>query len=75
MNIGSAAIKDTKTNNLQISEDTGRDSDDFTAVLLYTPNMNDTSEHFHIELGLEEVAKLYAWLGRFLQTRGKDGKA
>jgi hypothetical protein len=59
-------IRDTKTNNLQISEDTGFD-DKPIAVLLYTPTMTDTSEHFHIELQRAHAEALIQWLRAYLE--------
>lgn len=64
----SAVIRAEKTNNLIISEDTGRSSDEPVAVLLFTPTMTDTFEHHHIELSREQAAALKQWLHEFLET-------
>lgn len=50
-------IKDTDTDNLSISyfEDEG-------VVMLFTPNMDDKMEHFHIELNPKEVWELKKFL-------------
>lgn len=52
-------IKDSKYNNLIIS------IDEKSPVLLYTPNMDNTAEHFHIELNDKEANKLYMWLMQY----------
>jgi len=50
-------IKDTKVDNLSISWD----EEDGT-VMLFTPYMDDTGEHYHIELSDEECTKLFHFL-------------
>jgi hypothetical protein len=39
-------------------------------VLLFTPNMNNTDEHYHIELRTQEALKLRNWLNKFLELKG-----
>lgn len=50
MNIKIEQIKDTEIDNLSVSWD---EEDGF--VLLFTPDMEDTAEHFHIELTNDEA--------------------
>lgn len=59
-------IRDSQINNLIISEDTDENANPI-AVLLYTPNMSDTQNHFHIELDMNKAAEMHAWLGDFLK--------
>ena len=61
-----AIIRDEPTNNLQISEDTDFD-DKSIAVLLSTPTMQNTAEHFHIELDRPRVEALHQWLREYLE--------
>lgn len=58
-------LRSDKRDNLVISEDVDFDETP-QAVLLYTPDMDDTSDHSHIELDINQAEKMYAWLGRFL---------
>lgn len=61
---GSTKIRDTKVDNLQISRDDMGEG--VIPVLLYTPHMNHTKTHFHIELSKAQAAELYTWLGQYL---------
>lgn len=54
-------IKDTEIDNLDISY-TAEDG----MVMLFTPNMNDTSLHYHIELKPHEYIALYSFLSRYV---------
>jgi len=50
-----------------ISVDTTIDDNDEVVVMpviLFVPNVDDSAEHFHIEL--KDVRGLYEWLGKFL---------
>lgn len=59
-----------RRDNLQISEDT--DLDDVPiAVFLFTPDMKDTTNHYHIDLKVEQAEKLFKWLGQFLEKNKK----
>lgn len=60
-------IRDTERDNLQISEDVAIDDGAPIAVLLFTPDMADTSEHHHIELDREQAAALKQWLHEYLE--------
>ena len=57
------SIKETVLDNLSISVDTGYDENPI-AVLLYTPDMNKSENHFHIQLDLKEAKTLSSWLLR-----------
>lgn len=59
-------IRDTERDNLQISEDTDFDEKPI-AVLLFTPDMDNTSEHHHIELDREQATALKQWLHEYLE--------
>ena len=50
--------------NLSVSED--RLEEERLAVLLFTPDMQDTIKHWHIALNEEKAKKLHAWLSEFL---------
>lgn len=57
-------IKDTKHNNLTISIDNMGDGK--IPVLLFTPSMNDTQNHYHIELTLKEAKILRDWVNKYV---------
>lgn len=59
-------LRTGRRDNLDISRDTDMDGGPI-AVFLFTPDMDDTSDHYHIELDLETCGKLHDWLGRFLR--------
>lgn len=40
-------------------------------VLLYTPDMNNTNEHFHVMLTRNQATKLRDWLDDFLKDTKK----
>lgn len=40
-------------------------------VLLYTPDMNDTNEHYHIDLTPTQARKLHKWLGDYLKDKAR----
>ena len=54
-------ICNTERNNLQISWD---DEDGF--VLLFTPDMGDTGNHYHVELSEDEATRLSSFLNKKL---------
>lgn len=59
--------------NLSISMDYDDDWDEVQqrfAVMLFTPDMNDTTEHWHIQLDDNQAKKLHSWLGDFLNMKG-----
>ena len=65
-------IIDFDFDNLRISEDTSRHDDDTpVAVLLYTPDMGNTNEHYHIEMTTKQAMRLHSWLGYFLYKHVK----
>lgn len=66
---GITKIIDKKRDNLSVSFDTGTrrfKEDEVGVVFLYTPDMDNTQEHFHIELTRQEASLLKDWLGAFL---------
>lgn len=66
-------VKEGRRDNLSMSWDYDTDASNVTerhAVMLYTPDMEDTSNHEHIEFSDEEAKKLHSWLGRFLEMKG-----
>jgi hypothetical protein len=67
----SMVIVEGRIDNLLIGEDTSRYDDSQVAVLLFTPDMSDTSEHFHIELSRERVQALASWLQEWLEEKSK----
>lgn len=38
-------------------------------VFLFTPDMEDTREHYHIKLDLEQARKLHKWFGEFIKEK------
>lgn len=61
-----AKLKKGKTDNLSISLDYDRDESKKYPVLLYTPNMDRTEDHFHIALTKKEAKLLRDWLDSYL---------
>lgn len=59
-------VKKGKTDNLSISLDYDRDESKKYPVLLYTPNMERTEDHFHIVLTKKEAKSLRDWLDNYL---------
>jgi hypothetical protein len=62
---GITKIKPNTKDNLSISWDTDEDEKK-EAVILFTPDMGSQSEHFHIDLTLDETRELHSWLSSFL---------
>ena len=67
---GITDIKKQKFHNLSISLDYDYDPDDLHPVLLFTPDMSNTIEHWHISLDKKETKELYEWLGKYLKDHG-----
>lgn len=68
-NHNAIVVKDSRHNNLHIGWD---DEDGF--VMLFTPDMENTSDHYHIELSEKEAAKLTLFLEKKLvELRAKRG--
>ena len=63
---GITKIIDEDMDNLGISFDEGWRGKEMNAVFLFTPDMNDTREHYHIFLNRDRVKLLHDWLGQFL---------
>jgi hypothetical protein len=65
-------IIDQNRDNLSVSFDSGTrrfKENEVGAVLLYTPDMSNTSEHYHIELNRQEATLLKEWLEAFLNEK------
>ena len=60
-------IKSGRYENLDISLDYDTNPKKQFPVLLYTPNMKNTNEHFHICLNRRETRKLHKYLGEYLR--------
>ena len=59
-----------KIDNLSISWDYHDNPDDKKQrrpILLYTPNMANTSQHFHIELTRKQARLFNEWLNEYLK--------
>ena len=63
------AILEGVHDNLIIGEDDMGDGP--IACFLFTPNMDDTTNHFHIELPLLQAEKLHKWLGEYLNKHNE----
>lgn len=57
MKVEIAQIKEDEIDNLSISHD---DEDGF--VLLFTPDMDNTIDHYHIELTYDEAKRLRSFI-------------
>ena len=67
---GVTKIIPDKRDNLSISWDVdGEDIDDKSIripVLLFTPDMDNTGDHYHIPLDYEQAVKLKKWLNEYV---------
>lgn len=59
-------VRDDRQDNLQLNEDTGRHSEEPVAVFLFTPDMDNLTDHYHIELDVAQARRTYDWMGEFL---------
>jgi hypothetical protein len=69
---GSTVINNEKIDNLQINWDYDDDAEDIKQrfpVLLYTPWMEDTKNHFHISLNKEQAKVMKEWLEEYLKEQ------
>lgn len=69
---GITKIRKGKFDNLMISWDSESDENDKDTrypVFLYTPNMNDKMDHYHIELNKKQAEKLRDWLTCYLEDK------
>lgn len=70
--LGITQIKKNKIHNLSINWDADvKDVENCHKskcypVMLFTPNMNNTNNHYHIKLNRKETRKLRDWLNIFL---------
>ena len=60
-----ANIRDTPHDWLHVGHERDEDGSDL-AVLLYTPDMEDKGNHFHIALDITQAKTLFNWLSIFL---------
>jgi hypothetical protein len=62
-------ICNTRYNNLTASMDNTAfdNTGEWIAVLLFTPDMAETHDHHHIELGKDEARRLRDFLNTFLE--------
>jgi hypothetical protein len=67
---GITKIVDDKSDNLSVSWDYDSNKDDLTQrrpVFLYTPWMDNTDDHYHIELTRNQAIVLRDWLNDYLE--------
>lgn len=43
-------------------------------VLFYTPDMNNTDTHYHIQLNLIQAKKMHKWLSAFIKNKKRKKK-
>lgn len=71
---GITDIRDQNCDNLSISVDTCQEAEggpiETIAVLLYTPSMDNTNEHFHIPLTVDQAKVMAEWLDKFVKEHG-----
>lgn len=63
---GITPVRRGKLNALSISRDFNFNPEKTYPVLLFTPHMDNTDEHFHIELNRAQALKLRDWLTQWL---------
>jgi hypothetical protein len=69
---GITKIINQDRDNLSVSFDSGTrriKEDEVGVVFLYTPDMSNTKEHYHIELNRQEATLLKEWLESFLNEK------
>jgi hypothetical protein len=64
---GSTNIKSRRRNNLGISWDYKTNPKHKYPILLFTPDMENMDNHYHIELNKRQAKILHAWLTAFLK--------
>jgi hypothetical protein len=67
---GITDIRATERDNLSISLDRDTDKSKPYPVFLYTPDMRNTSTHYHVELSKAQAKKLHKWLTQYLKENG-----
>lgn len=68
-------IKKGRRDNLSLSADSYHSFEKVRnryPVILYTPDMENTNEHFHIKLNTKEARELRNWLNEFLKMKGVE---
>jgi hypothetical protein len=66
---GITNIRASKVDTLSISWDYDVNPKKKYPVFLFTPDMNDTNEHYHIALTPAQARKLRDWLSEYLKDR------
>lgn len=69
---GITKIISSKRKNLDISwdcEEDPKDKKQRKPVFLFTPDMDNTINHFHIELDKKQAVKLRDWLNDYLKDK------
>jgi len=68
---GITKIIKNRFNNLQINWDYITTLKSKHPVLLFTPDMKDTNNHYHIPLTVKQAIKLRDWLNDFIEDKSK----
>jgi hypothetical protein len=66
---GITKIRASDRDNLNISWDFDTNPKKNYPVLLYTPDMRDTDNHYHIALSEKQARELRDWLTAFLRSK------
>ena len=74
MAVRSMAIRRKPHYNLIIAQDCDQGPRQLHPVFLFTPDLDDTDLHFHIDLTNAEAMRLYLWLGEHLKSVTKKQK-
>lgn len=67
-------IKRGRMDNLQISWDYDTNPNYRYPVFLFTPDMDDTDTHYHIQLTRSDAVQLAGWLRSYIRDTGPRGK-
>ncbi len=67
---GRTVLKKERFNNLQLGWEYDRDPKKNFPSLLFTPDMNNSNVHYHIDLrSKKQVQKLHKWLTEYLKDK------
>ena len=69
--IDSLNLINKRFNNLKINRDYFSNPKSHFPVFLFTPDMENVSEHFHISLSRKTANKLRKWLDKYEKDRKK----
>lgn len=67
-------IRDKPLDNIGMSIDESVENDEICAMMLFTPDMGDTDEHFHISFDREQATALRNWFNKFLREPNLKGR-